>query len=63
VNIAQQNGMKGKMQPELPWLFGGWCYAHRLELAYKDSFASDLFTSITDMFLGFSTSILSPPNF
>ena len=49
VNIADQNGMKGKLQRELPWLFWGWCYAHRLELACKDSFTSELFKSITDM--------------
>lgn len=51
VNIAEQNGMKGKMQQELPWLFWSWCYAHRLELACKDSFTSNLFTSISDMLL------------
>lgn len=51
VNVAEQNGMKGKMQRELPWLFWAWCYAHRLELACKDSFTSDLFNNITDMLL------------
>ena len=51
VNIADQNGMKGKMQQELPWLFWGWCYTHRLELACKDSFSSKLFSSISDMLL------------
>ena len=39
------------MQQELPWLFWGWCYAHRLEIACKDSFSSKLFSSITDMLL------------
>lgn len=51
VNIAEQNGMKGKMQRELPWLFWGWCYAHRLELACKDSFIIELFKNISDMLL------------
>ena len=51
-NIADQNGMKGKLQRELPVLFWGWCYAHRMELACKDSFTSELFKSITDMLLG-----------
>ena len=37
VNISGQNGTKGRMQRELPWLFWAWCYAHRLELACKDS--------------------------
>ena len=51
VNVAEQNGMKGKMHQELPSLFWAWCYAHRLELACKDSFSSGLFTSISDMLL------------
>ena len=51
VNISGQNGMKGRMQHELPWLFWAWCFAHRLELACKDSFVSEIFTSITDMLL------------
>ena len=28
VNIAEQNGMKGKLQAALPWLHWAWCYAH-----------------------------------
>ena len=51
VNIAEQNGMMGKMQRELSWLFWAWCYAHRLELACKDSFTSELFKSINEMLL------------
>ena len=51
VNISGQNGMKGILQRELPWLFWAWCFAHRLELACKDSFASEMITSITDMLL------------
>lgn len=51
VNISGQNGMKGKMQKKLEWLFWAWCFAHRLELACKDSFVSKTFTSITDMLL------------
>ena len=47
VNVAEQNGMKGKIHRELPWLFWAWCYAHRLELACKDSFSSGLFTNIS----------------
>jgi hypothetical protein len=34
VNVAEENGMKGKLQNELPWLHWVWCYAHRLELAW-----------------------------
>ena len=51
VNVASQNGMRGKMQRELPWLFWSWCYAHRLELACKDSFTSNLFRSVSEMLL------------
>lgn len=28
VNIAEHNGMRGKMTKELPWLVWTWCYAH-----------------------------------
>ena len=43
--------MKGIMQRALPWLFWAWCYAHRLELACKDSFSSILFNEIQDVLL------------
>ena len=43
VNIAEHNRLKGKLQKELPWLYWTWCYAHRLELACKDAFSSQLF--------------------
>ena len=43
--------MKGIMQRALPWLFWAWCYAHRLELACKDSFSSILFKEIQDVLL------------
>lgn len=51
VNISEQNGMRGKLQRELPWLTWTWCYSHRLELACKDAFCSQLFSSIDDMLL------------
>ena len=47
VNIAETNGVKG----ELPWLNWTWCYAHRLELACKDYFTSELFKFIMEMLL------------
>ena len=37
VNIGEQNGMRGKLQKELPWPYFTWCYAHRLELPCKDA--------------------------
>ena len=43
VNVSNQNGMRGKLHAGLPWLFWAWCYAHRLELACKDAFTSQLF--------------------
>ena len=51
VNIAEHNGMKGKLQRELPWLHWTWCYAHRLELACKDAFSSQLFKHIAEVLL------------
>jgi hypothetical protein len=51
VNIAQRNGMRGKLQDKLPWLFWGWCYAHRLELACKDALSSLIFKDIEEMLL------------
>ena len=51
VNIGAHNGLRGQMQRALPWLFWCWCYAHRLELAYKAAFSSSLFESIEQMLL------------
>ena len=38
INIAQQNGMMGKIQNAQPCLMWSWCYAHRLELSCKKCF-------------------------
>jgi len=43
--------LKGKIQRELPWIYWAWCYAHRLELACKDSLSSELFRDVIDMLL------------
>ena len=51
VNVSHQNGMRGKLQAVLTWLYWAWCYAHRLELACKDAFSSRLFHDIDDMLL------------
>ena len=51
VNISDQNGMKGKLQRALPWLFWSWCFAHYLELACKDSLCTQLFKDIEDMLM------------
>ncbi len=50
-NISGQNGMRGKLQAALPWLYWAWCYGHRLELACKDAFSSRLFRDIDEMLL------------
>ena len=51
VNVGDRQGLKGQLQRALPWLFWGWCYAHRLELACKDEFSSSLFSSVDEMLL------------
>ena len=51
VNVSGQNGMRGKLQAALPWLYWAWCYSHRIELACKDSFSSSLFRDIDEMLL------------
>ena len=51
VNIGEQNGMKGKLQKHLPWLFWAWCYGHCLELACKIALSSNLFKSVSEMLL------------
>ena len=51
INISGQNGMRGKLTGALPWFYLAWCFNHRLELACKDSFSSDLFRDVDDMLL------------
>ena len=51
VNIGAHKGLRGQMIRALPWLFWSWCYAHRLELAYKNAFSSSLFCSMQEMLL------------
>ena len=51
VNVSSQNGMRGKLQAALLWLYWAWCYGHRLELACKDAFSSHLFQDIDEMML------------
>ena len=47
VNVSDQNGMRGKLQAALPWLYWAWRYAHQLELACKDAFP--VASSVTSM--------------
>ena len=41
VKIGEQNGMRGKLQKHLPWLFWAWCYGHSLEFTCKDALSSN----------------------
>ena len=50
VNISQHNGMRGKVQRALPWLFCVWCYAHCLEFVSTIGLRSRLFKDV-EMFL------------
>ena len=49
VNIGVHTRIK--TQSKFSWLFWGWCFSHRLELACKDSFTSNLFKEISEMLL------------
>jgi len=40
VNIGEHNGMKTKIQMQVPWLIWTWYFAHRLELACKSALSS-----------------------
>ena len=51
VNVLEQDGMQGKVQKALPWVFWAWCYSHRLELACHDALCSSLFKDINEMLL------------
>ena len=51
VNISDQNGMRGILQRNHPWLFWLWCFAHCLELACKDALCSSLFSDVDDMLI------------
>ena len=51
VNIGSLSSMRSKLQSALPFLFWSWCYAHRLELACKDAFASPLCGAVLEMLL------------
>lgn len=51
VNVAENSGMKGKIQTALPWITWSWCYAHRLELACKNALTSTVFKDVEEMLL------------
>ena len=50
VNMGE-NGMKGLMQAERPWLTVVWCLSHRLELALKDALKKTYFSDVDEFLL------------
>ena len=42
VSKSRQNGMRRKLCKEIPCVYWMWCYVHRLELACKDAYISQL---------------------
>ena len=50
VNIGDE-GLRGKLEIERPWLITTWCIAHRLELALKDALKATLFHEIDVMLM------------
>ena len=51
VNIASNAGLKGLITKEVPRLFLMWCFAHRLELAIKDSLKGAPFSLLDEILL------------
>ncbi len=54
VNIAQHSRIKQELQAALPWLYWSWCYAHRLELAAKNSLVSSLLRILKKCFFAYT---------
>ena len=48
---AGKKGVKSLIQHENSWITIGWCIAHRLELARKDSLKGTDFDNINDLIL------------
>ena len=51
VNRGEKDGIKAQLQRENKWLTFGWCVAHRLELALKDSLSGAPFAEIDELIL------------
>ena len=45
------NGVKGLIQSDRPWVVTIWCFAHRLELAIKDALKKTFFSEVDDFLL------------
>lgn len=50
VNIAD-NGLKGYLEQNCPWIVTFWCLAHCLELSIKDALKSTYFSTIDDVLM------------
>ena len=51
VNSGKKEGVKTLLQEENEWITFGWCVAHRLELALKDSLKGTGFADVDEMIL------------
>ena len=51
VNSGKKEGVKTLLQQDNPWLTFGWCVAHRLELALKDSLSGTAFDDVDELIL------------
>lgn len=50
MNIAD-NGLKGYLEQNCPWIVTFWCLAHCLELSIKDALKSTYFSTIDDVLM------------
>ena len=44
-------GLRGLLQQTVPWTVVFWCFAHRLELALKDTLKPTSFAQVDDLLL------------
>ena len=51
IMATKKEGMKAILQKENPRLAFGWCLAHRLQLALKDSLGQTSFKEVDDVIL------------
>ena len=51
VNCGKKGGMKTILQNDCEWLTFGWCMAHCLELALKDSLGKTVFLEVDELIL------------
>ena len=51
VNSGNKGGVKTLLQNENKWITFGWCIAHRLELALKDSLSGTSFDEVDELIL------------